>query len=185
MGGKVIMGLALAFLLASLLIGWIAYNIAKASPPSAHPFKVAITAIYVCICLFGTVGTAIVVGDSYNSYLGNRAVYDATIEQYRGAVEMYKDYAVIDMKKTGEAFTDFKYQGYQKEIASMIADLRRRIVKYNRSFILKRIKNAHWFFNWYIVANDPDMKIIRMIEERKSMTKKMEGFIFLPNPGNT
>jgi len=159
------MGLALAFLLASLLIGWIAYNIAKASPPSAHPFKVAITAIYVCICLFGTVGTAIVVGDSYNSYLGNRAFYDATIEQYRGAVEMYKDYAVIDMSKTRSVFTDFKYQGYQQEISKMILDLRRKIVSYNRSFMLKKIKNASWFFNWYIITNDPDMKIIRMIEK--------------------
>jgi len=178
------MGLALAFLLASLFIGWIGYNIAKAKPPSDNPLKVAITTIYVCICLFGTIGTAFVVGDSYNSYLDNRAFYDATIEQYRGAVEMYKDYAVIDISKTRSAFTDFKYQGYQQEISKMILDLRRKIVRYNRSFMLKKVKNASWFFNWYIITNDPDMKIIRMIEKERPTAKKT-GFISLPNPGNT
>jgi len=161
------MGLALAFLLASLFIGWIIYGVAKTKPPSDNPFKIAITAIYICICLFGTLGTAFVVGDSYASYLSNRAFYDATIEQYRGAVEMYKDYAVIDMNKTRFAFTDFKYKGYQQEISKMILDLRRKIVSYNRSFMVKKIKNASWFFNWYIIANDPNMKIIRMIEKEK------------------
>jgi len=181
------MGLALVFFLMSLVVGVITFCFSKYLEDNewGKAIKHALIGIVIATFALGSISAAIVVGNSYDSYLENRAFYDATVEQYRGTVEMYKDYAVIDMKKTGEAFTDFKYQGYQKEIASMIADLRRRIVKYNRSFILKRIKNAHWFFNWYIVANDPDMKIIRMIEERKSMTKKMEGFIFLPNPGNT
>ena len=159
------MGLALAFIFASLCIGAIALGIVYAPPPGKRPFKAAIITAFVCICIFGTFGTAFVVGHSYSSYLDNRAFYDATIEQYRGAIVMYKDYAVIDIEKTRAAFTDFKYKGYQEAMATMILNLQRRIVIYNRSFILKKIKNKSWFFNWYIIANDPDMKIIRMIEE--------------------
>jgi hypothetical protein len=166
------MGLALVFLLISLLIGALAFGYSVSNPRSENIARNVIVTTCICICVFGTVATAIIVGDSYSGYLNNRAFYDATVEQYRGAVEMYKDYAVIDMSKTRFAFTDFKYQGYQKEISSMILELRRKIVKYNRSFILKKIKNASWFFNWYIVANDPDMKIIRMIEKKKMVEKK-------------
>lgn len=180
------MGLALVFFLISLVIGIIVFCFSKYDSENEHGKVIKHTSIGVIIAVFilGSLSTAIVVTDSYSSYLENRAFYDATIEQYRGAVKMYEDYAVIDMGKTGEAFTDFKYQGYQKEIANMIINLKRRIVRYNRSFILKKVKNAHWFFNWYIVANDPDMKIIRMIEKERPTAKKT-GFIFLPNPGNT
>ena len=161
------MGLALIFFLVSLLIGGITYSIACAMEPSERPFKGAIIAFIITATFLGTVLTAIITGNSYSSYLENRAFYDATVEQYRGAVEMYKDYALIDMQKTHEyVFTDLKYQGYQKYMAEKINELKVRIVSYNRSFILKRVKNASWFFDWYIIANDPDMKIIRMIEKR-------------------
>lgn len=159
------MGLALVFLFVSLCIGAAAYGIACVEPRSDRPFRVAIITTAVFVAIFGIIGTAAVVGDSYSSYLDNRAFYDATLEQYRGSVKMYKDHAVIDMNKTRAAFTDFKYQGYQGHMSKMIIALQRRIVKYNRSFMLKKIKNDSWFFNWYIITNDPDMKIIRMIEK--------------------
>lgn len=171
------MGLVLVFFLISLIVGGIVFC-ANNTCDTKDRLKFTIIGICASIVIFGTIGTGFIVGDSYNSYLDNRAFYDATIEQYRGAVEMYKDYAVIDMNKTRSAFTDFKYQGYQKEISSMILDLRRKIVSYNRSFMLKKIKNASWFFNWYIIANDPNMKIIRMIE-KEELTAKKTGFVFL------
>lgn len=158
------MGLALMFIFIGLFVSGIAYSVARADS-SDKPFKAAVIALIITVALLGTILTAIIVGDSYNSYLDNKAFYDATVEQYRGAVEMYKDYAVIDMRKTYEyVFTDLKYQGYQKYMAEKIDELKTKIVSYNRSFILKKTKNASWFFNWYIIANDPDMKVIRMIE---------------------
>jgi len=161
------MGLALVFLSVCICVGAIVWFSCKVTDPSR--FKNAVTGFIISVLVLGSISTAFIVGSSYSSYLDNRAFYDATIEQYRGAVEMYKDYAVIDMDKTREAFTDFKYQGYQKQIASMIFTLQRRIVKYNRVFIKKKRMVNSWFFNWYIITNDPDMKIIRMIEKEKKL----------------
>ena len=161
------MGLALVFFLMSLVVGVITFCFSKYLEDNewGKAIKHALIGIVIATFALGSISAAIVVGNSYDSYLENRAFYDATVEQYRGTVEMYKDYAVIDMSKTRSVFTDFKYQGYQQEISKMILDLRRKIVSYNRSFMLKKIKNASWFFNWYIITNDPDMKIIRMIEK--------------------
>lgn len=162
------MGLALVFFLVCLVTGSIVFCFSKYDSENEYgrAIKHASIGISIAILALGTTTTAFIVGDSYDSYLENRAFYDATIEQYRGAVVMYKNYALIDINKTRAAFTDFKYQGYQQEMANMIRSLQNKIVKYNHSFILKKVKNASWFFNWYIIANDPDMKIIRMLEKR-------------------
>lgn len=171
------MGLALVFFLVSLLVGSIVYISSRYESNNKCVEAIEHTLIGVCtsICTIGVLSTPFIVGFSYSDYLDNRAFYDATVEQYRGAVEMYKDYAVIDMKKTHEyVFTDLKYQGYQKHMAENINDLKRQIIRYNKSFILKKIKNDSWFFNWYIIANDPDMKIIRMIGREKSVEKKAQ-----------
>lgn len=155
------MGLVLIFLLVALLIGWFAYALNKDDKPNRLMYTVISFVVTGIILLMVT---ALIIGVSYASYLENRAFYDATVEQYRGAITMYKDYAVIDMEKTRAAFTDFKYQGYQEAMSKMIVVLQSRIVKYNRSFILKKVKNNSWFFDWLIIANDSDMKIIRMVE---------------------
>ena len=118
----------------------------------------AITATSVISCII----IAIIVTGSYISYLDTRAQYDATIKQYKGAVTMYADYASLDMEKA--TFTDFKYQGYQENVAGVIIDLRREIVKYNEILIKKRILNKNIFFNWLIIAPDKDMKIINIVE---------------------
>lgn len=156
------MGLALIFLLISIGVGIITYL-----SSSSKFLKNAVGGFIVTAIILGSIPTAFIVGSSYYSYLDNRAFYDATIEQYRGAVELYKDYMVVDIEKTREAFTDFKYQGYQKQIAGMIITLQKRIVKYNKVFIKKKKMNNSWFFNCYIITNDPDMKAIRMIEKRE------------------
>ena len=161
------MGLALIFFLICLVIGAIVYScLDPADDRLSTRIKHALMGVCISMFVIGLITTPFILGASWDSYLDNRAFYDATLEQYRGAVEMYKDYAVIDMKKTHErVFTDLKYQGYQKHMAEKIDELKVQVVAYNRSFVLKRVKNATWFFNWYIIANDPDMKIIRMIEK--------------------
>jgi hypothetical protein len=113
----------------------------------------------------GIIGTAIVVitiAVSYSSYLDIRAQYDAVINQYKGAVTMYSDYASLDMEKA--TFTDFKYQGYQENMAKVVMDLRKEIIVYNRVLIQKRIMDGNPVFNWLIIAPDKDMKIINIVE---------------------
>jgi hypothetical protein len=105
---------------------------------------------------------SIAIGGSYSTYLDTRAQYDAVINQYKGAVTMYADYASLDMEKA--AFTDFKYQGYQENIAAVIVDLRKEIILYNKTIIQKRIMDKNPVFNWLIIAPDKDMKIINIVE---------------------
>lgn len=155
------MGLVIIFLSIALFIGWFVHKLNEEDKANRWAYAVigfVVTGIVMLMLI------ALIVGSSYSSYLENRAFYDATVEQYRGAVTTYKDYAVIDIEKTRAAFTDFKYQGYQEAMSKMIIGLQSKIVRYNRSFILKKVKNNSWFFDWLIIANDSDMKIIRMVE---------------------
>ncbi|TET59667.1 MAG: hypothetical protein E3J47_08265 [Candidatus Stahlbacteria bacterium] len=102
--------------------------------------------------------------ESYNSYLTERAFYSATKEQYHSAIEVYSNYAVIDMGKA--AFTDLKYQGYQENVGKFIIDLRNRIIKYNSAIVEKRIMGKNPVYSWFIVEPDDDMVIIKMKAEQ-------------------
>ena len=113
-------------------------------------------------CIVGTVLTIFILAVSYTSYLDIRAQYDAVITQYKGAVTMYADYASLDMEKA--TFTDFKYQGYQENVAKVIIDLRKEIVGYNKMLIKKNLLNKNPIFSWLIIAPDEDMKIINIVE---------------------
>ena len=118
--------------------------------------SITVTSVISCVI------TAIIITSSYISYLDTRAQYDAVINQYKGAVTMYTDYASLDMEKA--TFTDFKYQGYQENVAGVIIDLRKEIVKYNKVLIKKRLMDKNPFFSWLIIAPDKDMKIINIVE---------------------
>jgi len=100
---------------------------------------------------------------SYNSYLNDRAFFSATKEQYRSALTVYKDHATIDIKAA--AFTDFKYQGYQQHVADFIITLRKKVTKYNKSIVTKRVMKVNPLFNWMIVAPDDDMVPINLLED--------------------
>lgn len=102
----------------------------------------------------------VVVATSYSTYLNTRTFYSATVEQYATSVEMYEDKAVIDIGSA--AWTDFKYKGYQENVAGFIKDLRGEIVAYNTMIISKRVMDANPLFNWLVIAPDDDMKIIKM-----------------------
>ena len=109
-----------------------------------------------------TIVLSITIGCSYTTYLDTRAQYDAVINQYKGAVTMYADYATLDMEKA--TFTDFKYQGYQENVANVITDLRKEVILYNKVLIQKRIMDKNPVFSWLIIAPDKDMKIINIVE---------------------
>jgi len=103
---------------------------------------------------------AIIVYSSYDTYLDQRAFYDATIEQYATAVTMYHDYAEIDVESA--AWTDLKYKGYQDNIAELIKSLRNRIITYNEDFIKKNKMHNNPWFSWIIIGMDKDMKLLKM-----------------------
>jgi hypothetical protein len=102
----------------------------------------------------------VVIWHSYTTYVELRATYNATIEQYATSVEMYGDKAVIDVERA--ALTDFKYQGYQINIAAFIKDLRGKLATYNSAFVSKKEYKKNWFFGWLIIPPDADMKIMSM-----------------------
>jgi hypothetical protein len=109
---------------------------------------------------------------SYNTYVGSRAFYDITREQYSSAIVIYQDAAVIDMGEA--AFTDLKYQGYQNNVAKFIENMRFNIVRYNSTVKKKRIMKGNPFFSWLIVAPDEDMKLIRMKTEYKEAKNELD-----------
>ena len=113
--------------------------------------------IFSAVALFAS---GMIIWTSYGTYVELRATYDATIEQYASSTEMYGDRAVIDIESA--AWTDFKYQGYQANVAKFISELRTMLAAYNKDFISKKKYASNWFFGWVIIPPDSDMKIISM-----------------------
>jgi len=106
----------------------------------------------------------LIISSSYYSYLEDRASFDSIAAQYRGAVKLYKSDATLNLNKVSQSLTDFKYKGYQEELSKFIFELRNKIVKYNESIIKKRSLKNNFFFSWYIVQPDTDMKLINILE---------------------
>lgn len=100
------------------------------------------------------------IGASYGQYVTLQTHYQTIVENYRESVEYYEDKAVIDVN--GLAFTDFKYQGYQDNMANMIRDLRRNVTNYNAILIQKRTLKQSKIFNWYIILPEDNFKIISL-----------------------
>ncbi len=117
----------------------------------------------IVLSFVGVIVLSLIFGISYSSYVDTRTFYDATVEQYRGAITMYEDAAALDIKKA--SFTDFVYKDYQKNVARMIRNLRYEVVKYNEEIVSKRIMKKNFMFNWLIIAPDKDMKIIRLVDK--------------------
>jgi hypothetical protein len=75
---------------------------------------------------------------------------------------MSEDKVVINVDE--ESFTDFKYQGYQESISSMIKDLRQVVTKYNKLYVEKNILKDNIFVGALIFEPDNDMKLLRLQE---------------------
>ena len=150
------MGIFLIVFVISLIVAALTYIIDDEAPAAILGFVIsfAICSVipFIAICV------------SYNTYVDARTQYDATVNQYREAVTMYADHAVID---TERAFTDFKYQGYQENIADFIKSLRSEVTTYNKLIISKRVMDKNFFFNWLIIPPDDDMKILSLVNEDK------------------
>ena len=116
--------------------------------------------------IYGVVAIASLMG-SYNSYLNTRAYYDNIIAQYKGAITLYKDEAVaLDMEKAVKhTLTDLRFQGYQEKMGDFVLDLRKAVTRYNSTIIKKRLIKKNFFYGWYIIPPDDDMKTIDIISK--------------------
>lgn len=94
---------------------------------------------------------------SYSNYLDAQKIYQGTVAQYKGSIEVYEDKAVIN---TGQ-LTDFGHGKYNESIAHLIRDLRNEVVRYNKIVIGKRIMSDSIFFNWFIIGED-DLKLLEV-----------------------
>lgn len=105
-----------------------------------------------------TVLTGIVTASSYASYVRMRRAYDATVTQYKDAVEMYQDKAVLDVERA--ALVDFRYKGYQDNIGTFITDLRKKVVDYNEDFVGKGVLGSNILFWPMIIGPGDHLKLI-------------------------
>ena len=92
---------------------------------------------------------------------------DNLLAQYKGAIVLYEDKAIaIDMgSAVKHALTDLRYQGYQSKMGDFVLDLRKSITEYNSTVIRKRLMKKNFFYNWYIIPPDPDMKTVDIISK--------------------
>ena len=120
--------------------------------------KYGLPAFIACIIIWSLI-SCFIWAKSYTNYVDMKTFYDVTNEQYTSAIMMYKDKAIIDVDKV--SFTDFKYEGYQKEISSFIKELRGKITTYNNMYVSKMILKKNFMFNIYIIA-PVNMKIMAM-----------------------
>jgi hypothetical protein len=143
------------------LIYWI-YKIIKSQP--VYRGEVVMFGGFVYLILLSLTAMPIIVGyvESYESYAKMKAFYEETVNQYRTSITMYEDKAVLDFDE--ESFTDFKYQGYQENISSLIKDLRREVANYNNLYTRKQVVSKNWLYGAIIVTPDEDMKLLKMKE---------------------
>jgi len=149
------MGLLLCFLGICIIIGIIGFLV------DDRDFASGLVGFLVPAGLF-TIVTIAILGTSYSNYVSLKAKYDGVVSQYKQAVTLYTDRAVLS---TEIAFTDFKYQGYQENMGKLISDLRTQVAEYNQSYFEKQTMHKSWFFRLLIFEPDPDMKPLEIISE--------------------
>jgi hypothetical protein len=139
--------------------GPIKYRLSRAMPVTTV-WAIVISVIYGLVAIVSLMG-------SYSSYLDTRAYYDNLISQYKGAITLYEDKAVsLDMEKAvSHGLTDMRYQGYQNKMGDFIMDLRKSITNYNSTIIKKRLLKKNFFYGWYIIPPDPDMRLIDIMSK--------------------
>ena len=97
---------------------------------------------------------------SYTDYVDMRADWDVVVKQYKQSVTVYSDKAVLSLNDS--SLTDFKYQGYQDNLARFVLDMRWRVSEYNEAYVTATVLKKNPLCSWFISAPDPDMKIIEL-----------------------
>lgn len=155
----------LCFMVASLIIGVLTFH--RINIPDRWG-KIVSRREWAAVSLFPIYSWVVIsivsLSGSYANYLDIRSFHDGVIVQYKDAVEMYGDKAVISVSKA-YALTDFGHQGYQAAMADFVRDLRKSVADYNRTYVKKNLLAKNPFFNWYIITPDEDMKLLSMTDK--------------------
>ena len=114
-------------------------------------------ASYVIACTLAIIvlGTAAL---SFNSYVGMRAFFDKTEENYTQAIAIYKAELRESDVNSAWVVTDLINQGYQTGLHDFINDYRDKVIRYNRTFIGKKKYADNIFFSWFIIEPDEACK---------------------------
>jgi len=112
---------------------------------------IGIIMLWVCIMITSV---------SYGNYIKMKQINEQIMNNYQETIEVYENKAVID----AESLTDFRYKGYQESLSSLIKDLRKQVVRYNKFHIGKTELNNNLIFSWLIIAPDKDMKLLKLKE---------------------
>jgi hypothetical protein len=129
---------------------------------SKRSLRCALAGVISTFMLYG-VGAITINLVTYGDYAKARAGYDSVLAQYGQAIKIYENKAVLDVKVVGDTWTDFRYQGYQGNMAQMITDLRNQVASYNSYLVSRRMWGRNFFVGWYITSPDKDMKTIDII----------------------
>lgn len=154
------MGLLLCALVVLLLVIW--GNLGEKDYELKKAIRPILSGMTFVSIVYGVV--AIIINlFTYGDYAKARANYDSVLSQYGQAITIYENKAVLDVKVVGDTWTDFRYQGYQGNLAQMIIDLRNQVASYNSYLISRKTWGKNYFVGWYLVMPDKDMKTIDII----------------------
>lgn len=148
----------LLFLAFTAIIGLILLGIAFMNDGEGAGFGIIVLAFFIAAILIGCPMIT-----SYVTSVRLQADYQTIKLAHPQAIVMYQNKMVIDTN----ALTDFRYQGYQNNIADMIMKLRDKVDYYNRSVIKKKLFSKNIWFGTYINVVD-----LPLMELREQMPKK-------------
>jgi hypothetical protein len=135
------------------------FNDTKTTPnPARVALKHEIQTWFIGLLIVATLMSIITTAISYTSYVKMRGTYDATVTQYKDAVEMYQDKAVLDVKRA--ALVDFQYKGYQENMGAFIVALRKEVVAYNEDYVSKKVLGSNLLFWPMIIGPGDRLKVI-------------------------
>lgn len=109
---------------------------------------------------------------SFDSAVDADVIHQGLITQYRSAITMYEDKAVLNIKDV--SYTDFKYEGYQKNMADMIRDIRTIVHQHNNILISKRAYKNNPFFGIYISMPESN-QLIHIIDPKEESKHQSSG----------
>lgn len=126
-----------------------------------YPHISFITAMWI-VGGFSAVVGAFTYGQSYHTYVEIRAFYDHVQYQYKDALVIYEEKAILRISE--QSFTDFRYEGYQQTLGEFIRELRDQIALYNREYS-RKITWKQTIVGFFIVPPQDDMRPIELREE--------------------
>lgn len=158
------------YIMALLIVGaFITYITHRTYARSGKPEdrEYAPNAVKNCLLVVTPIIIAAIVFPMWESFSGYCKLKEkqATIDQYKTAVELYTKHANVPTGAEGKLIsdlTDSKYEGYQRQLAEYVTKYREAVIDYNKGLVARTTWNNTWSFGWIVKGPDADMKPIKM-----------------------